>query len=240
MITHNNNITLDLSCESPRATVVAKQDDKQSRTVTASFTDGGKAVSLSGIASAELRCLRPDGKMTATAAEINGDTVTAVIPDNALAVAGRGYGDILLIGAGGEVISAPRFIMQISAGAVSDNAVSATSDFAVYREQVADLTADLADFRSVYSSQMSQMYGKLSELTANLGGLKIKKCTAEEYSALTPDPNTVYYVTDGSKVTQYLGDVRLTSGTVSAGSATVMADGTAQAVSGAAQTIEEV
>lgn len=40
MITHNNNITLDLSCESPRATVVAKQDDKQSRTVTASFTDG--------------------------------------------------------------------------------------------------------------------------------------------------------------------------------------------------------
>lgn len=49
MITHNNNITLDLSCESPRATVVAKQDDKQSRTITASFTDGGEEYYYDGI-----------------------------------------------------------------------------------------------------------------------------------------------------------------------------------------------
>lgn len=82
---------------------------------------------------------------------------------------------------------------------------------------------------------------KLDETVGSMaGGIKSLKCTAEQYSALTPDPNTVYYVVDGSKVTQYLGDVKLTSGTVSAGSATVMADGTAQAVSGAAQTIEEV
>lgn len=240
MITHNNNITLDLSCLTPTQTVTAKQDDSGTRYVTATFTDGGKAASLTGVSSAELRCLRPDGGMTATAAEISGDTVTAVLPDNALAVAGRGYGDILLIGAGGEVISAARFILNIKAGAVSNRRVSSSSDFSAYREQVADLTADLADFRSVYSSQMSQMYGKLSELTQRLGAASIKICTAEEYSALTPDPNTVYYVTDGSKVTQYLGGVKLTSGTVSAGSATVMADGTAQAVSGAAQTIEEV
>lgn len=103
MITHNNNIILDLSCLTPTQTVATKQDDKQSRTITASFTDGGDAISLSGVTSAELRCLRPDGKMTATAAAIIGDTVAAVLPDNALAVAGRGYGDILLIGSGGEV-----------------------------------------------------------------------------------------------------------------------------------------
>ena len=70
--------------------------------------------------------------------------------------------------------------------------------------------------------------------------VKIKKMIKAEYDLITPDPNTVYYVVDGSKVTQYLGEVKLTSGTVSAGSTTVMADGTAQAVSGAAQTIEEV
>ena len=49
MITHNNNIILDLSCLSPAPTIAVKQDDKQSRTVTANFTDGGKEYYYDGI-----------------------------------------------------------------------------------------------------------------------------------------------------------------------------------------------
>ncbi|MBS7398222.1 MAG: BppU family phage baseplate upper protein [Ruminiclostridium sp.] len=238
MITHNNNIILDLSCLSPAPTIAVKQDDKQSRTITASFTDGGEAVSLSGIASAELRCLRPDGKMTVTAAEISGNTVKAVIPDNALAVAGRGYGDILLIGSNGEVISAARFILQIKPGAVSDLSISSTSDFALYREEIAEIDSRLSVFRSEYASQMANLYSKLGKLTQQLGGASIKICTAEEYSALTPDPNTVYYVVDGDKITQYLGTAKLTSGSAPA-AAVLSADGLIGAFGNATKVEEE-
>lgn len=44
--------------------------------------------------------------------------------------------------------------------------------------------------------------------------VKIKKMIKAEYDLIVPDPNTVYYVVDGNKVTQYLGDVKLTAGNV--------------------------
>ena len=230
MITHNNNIILDLSCLTPTQTVTTKQDDKQSRTITASFTDGGEAVSLSDVASAELRCLRPDGKMTATAAEINGDTVTAVLPDNALAVAGRGYGDILLVGSGSEVISAPRFILKIKSGAVSDLSISSTSDFALYREEIADLESSLSAFRTQYASQMAAFASQLSVYQERLGGLtgavSFKRLSQADYDALGEyDAATVYYaVDDNGKVTQYLGSAKLSTGSAPA-EAIVCADG---------------
>lgn len=46
--------------------------------------------------------------------------------------------------------------------------------------------------------------------------VKIKKMIKAEYDLITPDPNTVYYVVGGNKVTQYLGDVKLTAGNVPA------------------------
>ena len=48
----------------------------------------------------------------------------------------------------------------------------------------------------------------------NIINVKIKNMIKAEYDLITPDPNTVYYVTDGSKVTQYLGGVKLTAGNV--------------------------
>ncbi len=52
-------------------------------------------------------------------------------------------------------------------------------------------------------------------LSAQLGDITIKKITKEEYDSIEHDSNTIYYVQDGDKVTQYLGDVKLTTGTAS-------------------------
>lgn len=91
------------------------------------------------------------------------------------------------------------------------------------------------DFRAQYASQMSQLSSELSRF----GGLRFKTLTKSEYESLEPDPATVYYVTDGNKVTQYFGAVKLTSGTNTAGDSVTLSDGTAAAVAGAPQSLEE-
>lgn len=129
MITHYTDITLDLSTDGERAEVWAKQDDTGSRAVTATFVDNGTPVSLSSVDSAELRVLRPDGAMVTAAAEISGNTVTAILPENGLAVSGRGYGDIRLLDSEHNCISAARFVLHVEPAAVSNEAVSQNSDF---------------------------------------------------------------------------------------------------------------
>ena len=202
MITHNTDIVLDLSTDGERAEVWAKQDDTGSRAVTATFVDNGSPVSLSSVDSAELRVLRPDGAMVTAAAEISGNTVTATLPENGLAVSGRGYGDICLLDSEQNCISAARFVLHVEPAAVSNEAVSQSSDFTAL-------------------------------LNSYMGGMKLRKLSKSEYEALAvKDPDTLYTVTDGSKVTQYLGEIKLKSGSGSAGALTSIYNGTTSTAAG--------
>lgn len=129
MITHYSDIVLDLDTKNPRVEVWTKQDDTGTRGVIATFANNGAAVTLASVSSAELRVLRPDGAMVISDAAISSNTVTATFPENALAVGGRGYGDIRLLDSSGNCISAARFILNIEPAAVSNQQVAQSSDF---------------------------------------------------------------------------------------------------------------
>lgn len=65
------------------------------------------------------------------------------------------------------------------------------------------------------------------------GGMKLRKLTQTEYDALTvKDPDTLYTVVDGSKVTLYLGEIELKSGSGSAGTLTSIYNGTTSTAAG--------
>lgn len=240
MITHTSTVTLDISCTQPRAEVIAKQDDNNTRYVTASFVNSGTAVALTGVTSAELRVLRPDGRMVTSSATVSGNTVTAVLPQNALGAAGRGYGDILLKN-GTQIISAARFSLIVKPAAVSNDQITGDSEFAVFEERLAATESDLTSFKNQYNTEKIGVDNAIRSLNSRLGGLKFAQITAEAYAALNPpEPSTVYYVTDEKgNVTQYLGAVKLMSGANTVGSAVALADGTAVAVSGAAAEITD-
>jgi hypothetical protein len=191
MISYKTSIRLDISGTS-QAEVVAKQDDNATREVEGTFIKSdGTAISISsGIASVEVRILRPDNCMVVLDnARINANKVLFTLPENALAVSGRGYGDVRLLGSNGEVLSATRFILTILPSAVSNRQISSSSDFAIYRKD-------------------------LDTLAANMGGMKLVLISQSDYDDLeAPDSKTVYYVVDeNGKVTQYLGAVKLSSG----------------------------
>lgn len=52
-------------------------------------------------------------------------------------------------------------------------------------------------------------------LSLQLGDITIKIISKEEYDSTTHDSNTIYYVQDGDKISQYIGDVKLVTGTAS-------------------------
>lgn len=52
-------------------------------------------------------------------------------------------------------------------------------------------------------------------LSAQLGSITIKIISKEEYDSTTHGSNTIYYVQDGDKIVQYVGDVKLATGTAS-------------------------
>lgn len=85
---------------------------------------------------------------------------------------------------------------------------------------------------AVSNDQVSQ--SDFSALLAEyLGGMKLRKLTKSDYDALAQkDSNTLYTVTDGSKVTLYLGETELKSGSVTAGIASIAAVGTSESAQG--------
>lgn len=54
----------------------------------------------------------------------------------------------------------------------------------------------------------------ISSIKNQIGDVSIKIITKEEYDSIEHDSNTIYYVQDGDKVVHYLGDTKLTSGTI--------------------------
>jgi hypothetical protein len=73
-----------------------------------------------------------------------------------------------------------------------------------------------------------------------LGGMKLCKLTKSSYDALAQkDSNTLYTVTDGSKVTLYLGSIELKSGEITAGLSVLTLAGTSYAPVGATTEQEE-
>lgn len=64
------------------------------------------------------------------------------------------------------------------------------------------------------------------EINAMLGGLSFEKISKADFDEIsTKDPNTIYYVYDTSnKITQYVGDTKLSSGTFAGNGVLMLSD----------------
>lgn len=68
-----------------------------------------------------------------------------------------------------------------------------------------------------YRPSYQELYEMVKDLQAQLGNTFIRIITKEEYDSITHDANTIYYVRDGDKIIQYIGDVKLGTGSLSGG-----------------------
>ena len=122
---YTQEIRLDVSGECLYRYVQAKQGDQATRFIQARLYAGGAEINLPSGATAEFRCLKPDGKSVLNLATINEDgSVTAELTEQVLAVPGQVQADISIKGADGERLSTASFIIQVDAAPVGKNIVS--------------------------------------------------------------------------------------------------------------------
>ena len=84
-----------------------------------------------------------------------------------------------------------------------------TSQFQHYCGEIDSAVNEVIAARGGKASLGARFY----DIESALGSVKFRIISKEDFDALTEkDSSTVYYVTDGSKVTQYLGDAELSGG----------------------------
>lgn len=108
-------IDLHVDKENLFQTVFAKQGDYHSRFVRVTMYEKDVKIVPEAGASANIRALKPDGTGIFNPCVINEDgTITAELTDQMLAVEGTVTGDIMLIGAENEILSAASFQVRVA------------------------------------------------------------------------------------------------------------------------------
>lgn len=106
-------------------------------------------------------------------------------------------------------------------------------DLTVNFTNTLDVAGTPVTFEVIKSIDSTDVTTALDYMEDRLGGMSLKLMTREEYEALTPKSSTTLYtVTDCNSVTQYLGEIKLKSGSGSAGALTSIYNGTTSTTAG--------
>ena len=103
------------------------------------LTNEGEDVEIASGAQAYFRFKKPDGKVVVNTADIVDNAIRVVLTSQILAVAGRGYGDIVLQDGQGN-ISTVSFILIIMASPQISNEVESSNEFTYLNAVVSDAT----------------------------------------------------------------------------------------------------
>lgn len=122
-------ITLDFTGEQMPVQILAKQGDEGSRFLRIALTDGGNAYRPPEGATAEFRCVKPDGHGCWNTGEIQEDgTILLELTRQVLAVPGTVWADVGLKGADGKTLSTVSFRIWVCAVPVGE-AIDSASEF---------------------------------------------------------------------------------------------------------------
>lgn len=136
---YSQEITLDLNTSTSYFVVGAKQGDSNSRLVKVNITENGKTYIIPNKSTAYFRLKKPDGKAILNEANIDYTTnsITFFLSNQALAVPGRGYADIILYGSSQEILSTVSFILLIMAAPDIINEATSSNEFS-YLQSIVD------------------------------------------------------------------------------------------------------
>lgn len=227
-------LTAELSCGNAPALIFAKQGDEDSRSVRVRFLFGGKAFPISDVTHTEIRVQKPDGTVTVNDGTVGQDG-TALYPlsPQSLTAAGEGKADFLLFGSDDELISTVPARLVITPAPVGDEALESISEYRAFVTEIAEHDTAIAELQRDLFSVNTNLGRGIASLSNRLGSMSFELLTKTAYEALTTkSPVTLYTVTDGDSVTQYLGEIKLKSGSGSAGALTSIYNGTTSTAAG--------
>lgn len=130
-------IKLDLALNAAPPTVNAKQNDKGTRFVAVALFESGSAYTIESGTTARIRVLKPDNTAVYNEATVSGNTVTAELTSQALAVDGVAIAEIGLY-KNEQILTTFIFYVNIVRSAISDSEIESRDEFTVLETAIRD------------------------------------------------------------------------------------------------------
>ncbi len=131
------NINLEMSGDTKRYLVSAKQGDKATRFIIARLLNNGEPYTIPTGARAVINIAKPDGKHVYNTCTFSGSDVTVELTNQALAASGTAYCDIeIRTSDNSQVITSASFTMEIEPSQRNDNAILSANEFTELENRV--------------------------------------------------------------------------------------------------------
>ena len=124
------NINLEMSGDTKRYLVSAKQGDKATRFIVARLLNNGEPYTIPTGARTVINITKPDGKHVYNTCSYSGSDVTVELTNQALAASGTAYCDIeIRTSDDSQVITSASFTIEIEPSQRNDNAILSANEF---------------------------------------------------------------------------------------------------------------
>lgn len=171
------DITLELTGETKRYEVVAKQGDKATRFIRITLKNNGQDFEIPAGMKVIANIQKPDRKCCYNTCSYSGSTVTMELTNQALAVAGTAECDIEIRDANDEVVlSSQAFTIEIEKSMRDENAIRSSNEFTQLEQDVREYAAEYLKKNPVQPTPIDKTLTKENEAAdAEKTGEEIKK-----------------------------------------------------------------
>ena len=140
------NINLEMSGDTKRYLVSAKQGDKATRYIVAKLLNNGEPYTIPTGARAIINIEKPDGKHVYNTCSYSGSEVTVELTNQALAASGTAYCDIeIRTSDNSQIITSASFTMEIERSQRDEKAILSANEFTELEDRVAGHIKNLDD-----------------------------------------------------------------------------------------------
>lgn len=170
------DITLELTGETKRYEVVAKQGDKATRFIRITLKNNGQDFEIPAGMKVIANIQKPDRKCCYNTCSYSGSTVTMELTNQALAVAGTAECDIEIRDANDEVVlSSQAFTIEIEKSMRDENAIRSSNEFTQLEQDVREYAAEYLEKNPVQPTPVDKTLTKENEAAdAKITGDAIK------------------------------------------------------------------
>lgn len=181
------NINLEMSGDTKRYLVSAKQGDKATRFIIARLLNNGEPYTIPTGARAVINIAKPDGKHVYNTCSYSGSDVTVELTNQALAASGTAYCDIeIRTSDDSQVITSASFTMEIEPSQRNDNAILSANEFTELENRVK------GHIESIDSTNEAVKKAEQARVTAENARVKAEQARANAEAQYYDEKNKFY------------------------------------------------
>lgn len=179
------NINLEMSGDTKRYLVSAKQGDKATRFIVARLLNNGEPYTIPTGVRVVINIAKPDGKHVYNTCSYSGSDVTVELTNQALAASGTAYCDIeIRTSDNSQVITSASFTMEIEPSQRNDNAILSANEFTELENRVK------GHIESIDSTNEAVKKAESARVTAENARVKVEQTRATTENERQQNENT--------------------------------------------------